>query len=134
ARPAPLAQQFAGRVVDRDPVRLPFLPFPLGEMSEVQLARAADGDPARIGEHGDDRQELALYRKLLHARVVKVRNENLVGGVDGNADREMKLARLRTQLAPLAEETRRGAHSPGDPCVPERTHGYAAQSYQCDRQ
>ena len=63
--------------------------------------------PPGVGSTGDDGQELAVRREFLHAVVVKVGDEDLVGLVDGNADRKVKLAGFRAFAPPFRQESRR---------------------------
>ena len=64
------------------------------EVAEIEVAVTADGNPAAEGQHLKRRQQLAVRVEFLHAAVVEVGDEDLVGGIDGNADREVELARL----------------------------------------
>jgi len=77
-------------------------------VADVEVAVAANGNPAATGRHLNHRQQFAVRVELLHAIVVEVGDEDLVRGVNGNADREMELPGLRAFAAPFPEEARRG--------------------------
>src|SRR5262249_2385399 len=84
---APLPEELSVAIVDADPIGLLFVRRPaLGEVAEVEVAVAVDGDPAPVGQHLEHRQQLAVGAELLHAAVVEVRHEDVVLLADGDAD------------------------------------------------
>ena len=107
---ADLAEELALRRIDAELV--------LHLQGDVEVALLVDGDAAqpstRDGKLGD---ELALRGELLHPLVLAVGDENLVGGSDGDANGELKTARLGALLAPLQKKARGGGLCLG--CEPQ---------------
>src|SRR5262249_20815137 len=78
-------------------------------MCQVDIARVADRDATWSGQYREDGEELSIRRKFLHAVVVKVGDEDLVGRIDCNADRKVKFARFRAFAPPFRQEPGRSS-------------------------
>src|SRR5262249_12922540 len=101
---APLFDELPISIVSGDPIG----GLASWEVAEGEAAVPANGNPAAARPHLNHRPQFAVSVELLHALVVEVGDEDLVGGVNGNADREVELTRFFALLAPLPEEARRG--------------------------
>lgn len=73
-------------------------------MRDVDVAVVVQRDPAWERRDGKRREKLAIGRKLLHAGVVKVGDEQFVGGAGGDADRKVELPFGGALLTPLEHE------------------------------
>lgn len=108
ARLAPLAKQLAVRVVHRNPIWSRILAQPSGgKVADVQVTHAINGDTARVRQDFEVCQSLAVGIELLHAVVVVVGDEDFVGLIDRNPNREVKLAGFGAFLSPLEQEANR---------------------------